>query len=143
MDYKNKIETAFNNFDGKKLSSLDGFYDNSVEFQDPVTHIKGLENLKKYYASAYKNVEFIHFHFQDYILENDQVGASWIMSIKIRGFKKSAEYKVPGFSHFRFNKEGKVLFHRDYLDMGALVYEHVPLLGTMVGYVKKVLRHGS
>jgi len=37
-----------------------------------------------------------------------------------------------------------VIYHRDYFDMGAFVYENIPVLGSVVRYTKKRLsKHGK
>ena len=42
---------------------------------------------------------------------------------------------VQGTSHIRFTD--KVYFHQDYFDGGALLYEHVPVLGSIIQQLKK------
>jgi hypothetical protein len=32
-----------------------------------------------------------------------------------------------------------VYLHRDYFDAGALLYEHLPVLGTLIGWLKRRL----
>jgi hypothetical protein len=32
--------------------------------------------------------------------------------------------------------QGKVIYHRDYFDMGAFIYERVPVLDRVIAYVK-------
>ena len=32
--------------------------------------------------------------------------------------------------------QGKVIYHRDYFDMGAFIYEHIPLLGNVIKGIK-------
>ena len=33
----------------------------------------------------------------------------------------------------------RIVYHRDYFDAGALVYEHIPLMGRAIWLLKKVL----
>jgi hypothetical protein len=42
---------------------------------------------------------------------------------------------VDGVSYVRFEGD-KAVYHRDYFDAGAMVYEHVPIVGSIVRYVK-------
>ncbi len=44
--------------------------------------------------------------------------------------------QVMGNSLLRFD-QNRVYFHRDYVDMGAMLYEHVPLLGAAIRYLKR------
>jgi len=44
-------------------------------------------------------------------------------------------------SHLKF-ADGKVISHRDYFDLGEMLYEHIPLLGgvikSIVGEIKNL-----
>jgi hypothetical protein len=33
-------------------------------------------------------------------------------------------------------RNGKIYYHRDYFDMGAMLYEHLPLLGRIIQRLK-------
>ena len=35
------------------------------------------------------------------------------------------------------SEDGKVIYQRDFLDVGAMIYEHVPLLGKVIRYLKQ------
>jgi len=46
---------------------------------------------------------------------------------------------LEGCSLLRWNAEGKVERHRDYFDAGALIYQHVPLLGSAIRWLQRRL----
>ncbi len=143
MDYKQKIERAFNSFTGKNLDSLNSFYASDVVFIDPVLEVRGLSRLKAYYSHAYENVKSIRFEFTDTIQEGSKVGASWIMHLQVTRLNGGKEYQVPGFSLFNFNEDGLVIFHRDYVDLGAMIYERLPLQGQIIRGIKALLKRGG
>ncbi len=41
---------------------------------------------------------------------------------------------VPGSTHLRFRD--KVVYHRDYFDAGAMLYEQLPLIGMVIRIIK-------
>jgi len=47
---------------------------------------------------------------------------------------------LDGISVIRFDEEDLVVYHRDYFDVGAMVYEHVPVVRFFVRQVKKRLQ---
>lgn len=132
-----KIDVAFNTFDGSNDSVLDEFYADNIHFVDPVTSTHGLLELKKYYSQAYKNVQSIRFAFTHYVAEGHKVAAQWEMHISIKNLNGGEPFVVNGSSFFTFNDSGKVIEHRDYLDLGELVYEKIPLLGPLTKTIKK------
>mgnify|MGYP001788744818 CR=1 FL=1 len=47
------------------------------------------------------------------------------------------EITVDGVSLITFGgREGKVISHRDYFDMGEFIYERVPILSTVIRIIK-------
>lgn len=139
-DFKRKIRKNFNDFNGKNLEILNSFYAADVTFVDPVTELSGLDALKKYYQHAYKNVLEIRFDFSDLIQEGNQVVAVWVMQLAAKGLNKGQAFPVHGSSLMRFNAQGLVEYHRDYVDMGEMIYEKLPLQGFVIQQVKKMLK---
>ena len=50
---------------------------------------------------------------------------------------RGAPIRVEGCSYLQWRD--KVHLHRDYFDAGALLYEHLPLLGGTIGWLKRRL----
>jgi len=46
---------------------------------------------------------------------------------------------LEGCSLLRWNLDGKVERHRDYFDAGALLYQHVPLMGGAIRWLRRRL----
>jgi hypothetical protein len=44
---------------------------------------------------------------------------------------------LEGISHLRFGE--KIDYHRDYFDLGQMVYEQIPLVGRIIKTIKKRL----
>ena len=130
------IPAFFNGFNKDTLHLLDGFYAPEVEFHDPVSDIRGIDGIRAYYAKMYENLISIRFDFEKEVEQGDEVFAPWVMHMRHKSIAGGREIVVPGVSHFRF-KNGKAVYHRDYFDMGVFVYEHVPVIGAGVRYVKK------
>lgn len=140
-----EIESLFNNFNSETLHLADDFYDPDVVFQDPIVQLRGLDSLKAYYADMYENVTSIRFDFSDGMVKNEEAVVFWTMEVRAKGLKRGEPVFLEGVSHIKFGGEsGKAIYHRDYFDMGAFVYENVPVLGSIVRYTKKRLsKHGK
>ncbi len=130
------ISAFFNGFSKDSMHLLDEFYAPDVLFRDPVSEIRGVPGIRAYYAKMYENLISIRFDFDREVEQGDEVFAPWVMHMRHKAIAGGKEIAVPGVSHFRF-KGGKAVYHRDYFDMGAFVYEHVPVIGAGVRYVKK------
>ena len=140
-----EIESLFNNFNSDTLNLADDFYDPDVVFQDPIVELKGRDALKAYYADMYENVTSIRFDFSGGIEKDEEAVVFWTMEVRAKGFKGGEPVLLDGTSHIKFGGEsGKAVYHRDYFDMGAFVYENIPVLGSIIRYTKKKLsKHGK
>ena len=139
-DRLEQTEALFNNFNIDTLDLADGFYDPDVVFQDPIVELKGRDRLKAYYADMYENVTSIRFDFSGGIQREEEVVVFWTMEVRAKGFKGGEPVLLDGVSHIKFGGEsGKAIYHRDYFDMGAFVYENIPVLGSVVRYINKRL----
>jgi len=135
------VRQAFNRFDKNNMGVLDDFYAPNAVFQDPVVKVKGLDQISSYYASAYTNVKEIRFDFQDVYASGNRFSMPWVMTLRVKGLNFGAPYSVEGISVFEFNEENKVTYHRDYVDLGAMIYERIPVFGKLIAGIRKRLGH--
>ena len=139
-ELKARIEKVYNELNANTLGVLDNFYDANVEFHDPIGTVNGLKNIKAYYGNMYKNVKSISFQFHDFIIQDQNVVATWTMTYSVDSLNSGAPIKVEGNSFIKFGgAENKAIYHRDYFDVGSMVYEHIPFLGYFVRKIKHKL----
>lgn len=110
-------------------------YTNGIEFIDPIKGINGLEELTNYFVSLYKSVDHCHFTINNCIANGNHYSIEWEMNLQHQRLAKNKEITLDGASFIRF-QDSKVCYHRDYYDLGALVYERIPLLGSAVRMVR-------
>lgn len=136
-----RIRDTFNGLDRDHMHVLDDFYAAGVTFEDPLGRIEGLDALREYYANMYRNVSAIQFDFAEEVVQGDTHVVVWTMTVQASGLNHGRPVLLEGNSLIRFGSDDKVVYHRDYFDMGAMVYEYVPVLGFFVNVVKKRLAH--
>ncbi|MBE0582292.1 MAG: nuclear transport factor 2 family protein [Desulfofustis sp.] len=121
------------------LELLDRIYSADIEFCDPAHEIRGLDALRHYFAELYRNVDSISFSFGRTHRVGSEAYLSWRMSFRHPKLARGRTIEVDGLSYLKFNDNGKVSYHRDYFDLGAMLYEHLPLLGSLVKTIKRRL----
>ncbi|NMP31592.1 nuclear transport factor 2 family protein [Thalassotalea sp. M1531] len=119
----------------ENLSLLSDIYANDVVFIDPMHHISGFSNLEDYFTSLYTNLTSCTFSVHEVIYQDDDAAIYWTMTYRHPKLNKGKSVSVEGHSKLK-GLEDKVIYHRDYLDLGAMIYEHVPLLGSVIKLVK-------
>lgn len=133
-----KAKGFFISLNKNTMGLVDEFYDENIVFRDPLVEINNRKQMKNYYANMYKNVESVAWSFSDEISDKDNCVLAWKMTLQAKNFNGNKPLVVDGVSVIKFGgKEGKAIYHRDYFDLGAFVYEGLPVLGSMVRFVKK------
>jgi ketosteroid isomerase-like protein len=136
-----KAKDTFDNLNKDNMNLVEDFYDQDAVFQDPVHKIKGTKAIREYYTGLYKNVDAIRFEYRNASESGNFVTLEWRMHLKTPSLNSGKELTVDGVSLITFGgKEGKVIAHRDYFDMGEFVYERVPVLSSIVGFIKKKMK---
>lgn len=139
MTNAEKIQWSFNTLNKNNVAEVvDEFYHADLEFSDPIVKVKGREAMKKYYSGMYKNVKAVKFNFNEFVVMNDTVVGVWVMTLQTDALNGGEPFTVEGNSLIRF-RDGKAIYHRDYFDVGAMVYEKIPVVGWMVRKVKSKL----
>lgn len=142
MNEKPNIEKFFNDLNKDTMHLVDDFYDKNIEFTDPLVKVKGRAQMRSYYKELYDNVTSIEFKFSDEIVDGDTHVVAWKMILTSK-LNKGKPTELDALSHIKFGgPENKAIYHRDYYDMGQFVYEDLPILGSVIRYVKRRLtRH--
>jgi len=134
------IRGFFKSLNKETIHLVDEFYDAAACFEDPLGKHQGIARIRKYYAHLYQNVQSIDFTFQEEVVQGSTHVLPWRMDL-VSKLNSGRPLSLDGISYIEFGGErGKAIFHRDYFDMGAFVYEGVPLLGGIIRFIKGQLK---
>jgi hypothetical protein len=137
-DFLRRFAQHFVQLNKDNLQRLGELYTDDVRFTDPLHEVQGLGQLSRYFGELYANVSELRFDFHGF----DQIGDGegylrWIMSYRHPRLGGGRLIRVDGCSHLRWSD--KVYSQRDYFDAGALLYEHLPVLGRAIAWLKRRL----
>jgi limonene-1,2-epoxide hydrolase len=131
-----KIYDFFNDTNAGNLKAkVEAFYGPTIEFEDPFTKLQGRAAVLAYYTKLFADVKELTFDIKTEFQSGDETVAVWTMTMKHPAVAGGETVIVDGVSYVRFEGD-KAVYHRDYFDAGAMVYEHVPIVGSIVRYVK-------
>lgn len=132
------VGSVYQQLNKSNLHLLNDVYHPNVVFEDAAHRLEGWVELKRYFDSLYRNVDRCQFNIQDQQQQGDSGFITWTMELKHPKLQKGATIFVNGVSHLKFS-EGRVIYHRDYFDLGEMLYENLPLLGSIVKTIKSRL----
>lgn len=133
IEYFTRIYSQLNS---SNLESLKQLYHPDIEFIDPAHRVKGIDELMRYFSDLFSNINTCSFDISDTCQSGSEGFITWIMSFSHPKINHGRDVKVYGTSHIKF-KEDKVIYHRDYFDLGQMIYEQLPVLGVVIRFVKK------
>ncbi|MFC7368490.1 MULTISPECIES: nuclear transport factor 2 family protein [Vreelandella] len=127
----------FNKLDNTCTEKLYEVYTDDIVFNDPLHHIEGRNALESYFASMYENVEHCQFTYHTRQQQANQAFVTWTMAFVHPRLANGQLISVEGCSALTFADDGRVSRHRDYFDAGAMLYEHLPLMGRVIRWLKR------
>ena len=133
-----KVGSIYQQLNKYNLDLLDGIYHQDVVFEDAAHRIEGWPELKRYFSALYSNVDCCHFDIQSHQQQGDAGFITWIMNLQHPKLQRGRSIYVHGVSHLKFD-QNKVIYHRDYFDLGEMLYENLPLLGSVIRTIKQRL----
>jgi len=129
------FKDLFNRLSAANILDIRSVYSDDVRFQDPFCTVEGIEALAEYFSGAYSNVLSCQFDFGDPVINGRDLCIPWIMRLRHKRIRNGHPINVDGISQLKIH-HGKVTSHRDYFDIGQLIYENLPVLGKAIRWIR-------
>lgn len=110
------------------------FHEN-IYFKDPFQETKGIENLKKIFVHMYENVDTPYFRVNEIIVNENIAYLKWDFFYT----RANKQVSFEGVSRIEFY-ESKVISHIDYWDAASNIYEKIPILKSVLTFIKRKLK---
>lgn len=131
-----KLTHFYRSLTKESLSDLPLIYSNNVSFVDPIGKHEGLPTLSNYFQALLENTTLCTFEIQEANQVKNSIYLVWEMHYAHPKLAKGKTLMLEGMSRLTVEQD-KVVFQQDYYDLGAMLYEHIPLLGSLLRTIKK------
>lgn len=128
--------STYQRLDKDNLELLTTLYHEKIAFQDPLHKVNGINDFLAYFKHLYSNINSCKFVIDHTMQQDNEAAVYWRMHYQHPRLNYGNIITVSGHSHLK-EQGGKIIFHRDYLDAGAMIYEHIPLFGHAIRWLKK------
>lgn len=119
------------------LDNIDRIYTQDVEFRDPIHAIHGRLGVKNYLRGLYTSSDNMSFDYLDEQVTDNTATIVWQMTFSHKKLAGGKPVQVRGITLIRFTD--RIYYHEDFFDVGAMLYQHVPVLGSVVRYINNRL----
>ena len=133
-----RVIEAYQNLDPRNLNDVATLYTADAYFEDPTYGVQGKSAVLAPFAKTFEKLQGCSFTFHRTVSNGEDIFLAWTMAARHLRLNKGETIRVEGASYLK-TRNGKIYYHRDYFDMGSLLYEHLPLLGKIILKIKQRL----
>jgi SnoaL-like domain len=131
------LATFFSTLSPQSVAQLHTVYDAQARFKDPFNEVQGLAEIERIFRHMYVALDQPHFVITGQLVDGAQAFLTWEFIFRFKRFDTTTWQTVRGASHVLFNEHGLVTLHRDYWDAAEELYEKLPVLGSVMRWLKK------
>ena len=135
---RERVLEFYGNVASGDFSTVESLYAEDVHFEDPTHAINGRDRLKAHFKTLYDNCNSCSFKFHQTVDTNSEIFLAWTMFISHPRIRGGKIVRVEGSSFIKTH-DGQVIYHREYYDLGSLVYENLPIFGPLTRFIKSRL----
>ncbi|GAC28841.1 nuclear transport factor 2 family protein [Brumicola pallidula] len=150
MDAIRKFESFYTDLASMKVEELADIYSSDVTFIDPIAAHSGITAVESYFSKLLCNAKYCTFTIHS-IEETTSINSesntittipsyfvTWKMAFTSARMNQGQPIQVDGITQLKI-EHNKIIYHRDYYDLGQMIYENVPLLGSVIKRIKRRL----
>lgn len=121
------------------VDKIEEAYADDLYFNDTLKTLTSRDTLVAYLVETAERVDYNRVQIQEIIPSGDNYYVRWSMQTGFTVFGKSIETESIGMSHIRLDDEGKIYFHQDFWDNTEGLFQHLPVVGYLIGKTKQRL----
>lgn len=118
-------------------NQIPALYAPEAFFNDTLKTIRGRDAIQAYFRKVASSTDQVRAEVLDVSQSGENYYLRWVMDVRFKGSEKTI--RTVGMTHVRFDNEGRILLHQDFWDSTSGFFEHVPVLGGLIRWVKSLL----
>ena len=134
-----RLVAFYEGLDAADVERMAEFYAADAYFRDPFNEVRGVAPIQRIFRHMFDDLADCRFTILDTIVDERGAVLVWDFTFRIRRYRPRIERRIHGASHLRFDAAGRVSHHRDYWDAAEELYAQLPLIGTVLRFLKRRL----
>lgn len=136
-DITARIAKLFEQLTPDSVPQLLQLYAPDARFKDPFNDVRGLPEIERIFRHMYVALDQPHFVVTHQLVDGEQAFLVWEFRFRFKRFDTQTWQTVRGSTHLQLNAEVLITLHRDYWDAAEELYEKLPVLGSVMRWLKK------
>lgn len=133
----NRIVAFFETISESSLPQLRELYAVNAYFKDPFNEVNDIAAIEHIFAHMFVSTDAPRFVVTSRIEQGDEAFLVWEFRFQIKRYQPHIERVIRGASHLKFDNQSRVSFHRDYWDAAEELYEKLPVIGSIMRWMKR------
>lgn len=127
----------FENLSPQSMAQLGQHYAAQARFKDPFNDVTGLPEIARIFEHMFVALIGPRFVVTQQVRQGAQCFLTWEFRFQFRNYRVGQDQVILGASHLVFDAQGLVTLHRDYWDAAEELYEKLPLVGSLMRWLKR------
>jgi len=132
-----RIVEAFQALTPESVERLHGIYAEDAHFKDPFNDVQSLTEIQRIFRHMFLNLENPRFIITQSITQDMHCFLTWEFRFALKRNQPQRELCILGASHLVLGADGRIAMHRDYWDAAEELYEKLPLIGSLMRWLKR------
>lgn len=113
------------------------YYAPKARFKDPFNDVQGHAAIQRIFSHMFMSLDQPRFVVTSRLEQGSQAFLVWEFYFRMKRWSTDVEHCIRGATHVQFDAEGQVIDHRDYWDAAEELYEKLPVLGSLMRWLRK------
>ncbi len=131
------VITFYETLDAAAVARIGSVYDDDASFKDPFNEVRGVAAIARVFEHMFVQVDAPRFVVLEAVEQGASAFLTWEFRFRMKRFDIATTQVIRGATHLRFAADGRVAVHRDYWDAAEELYEKLPVLGSLMRWLRR------
>ena len=103
---------------------------------DTLKTLHGSAAIREYFIKTAQGLDSMKVSFDDQAVSGRNYYFRWTMDTRMKHLAPGKNVRTIGVTMVRFDPQGRVLLHQDFWDSAQGVWDHVPVLGSVIKWIQ-------
>lgn len=132
-----RVVGFFESLTPNSVANMAAVYDRNARFVDPFNDVQGLAAIEAIFRHMFVALNQPRFVVTGQVVQGNQCFLVWDFHFRFKRFRRETLQTIRGTTHLVFTDSGLVSLHRDYWDAAQELYEKLPVVGSLMRWLKK------
>ncbi len=114
-------------------------YADNAWFNDTIATETGIDTIEHYLLKTAQGSQSVRATVEDVAVSGSDCYVRWRMEVRTKNLASGRTIATKGMSQLRFDADGKIVFHQDFWNPAAGIYQHLPFLGPAIRHVNGLI----